>query len=266
MATIGLLDWDLTRWRQPTVFNLELMKLAYYNKTVLRNITQMEKKFSSEMCTKVYIQKDYEDFEYPTYITEDPKVEWRGIALNNGFYVPMAPEIECCPADTSIYNSMEKFYSRNSDMKMVYRNMMNAVHFRMSLNGKEPYGNWEKQIVPPSKNKVAHFISHDLNLQSVRGAYEEIDKCATLYGRRNFRLGLKFPLQLTTPDEVLKWGSMTKTPNLSNINLHTLMPDEVWPELTYYRQQFTYYIDSEHWTRETFIEALPKILIQAIFL
>ena len=79
MAVIGLLDWDLTRWKQPTVFNLELMKLAYYHKVILRDVVQMEQKFDSSMCTKVFIQKDYEDYDYPQHITADPKVLWRGL-------------------------------------------------------------------------------------------------------------------------------------------------------------------------------------------
>lgn len=266
MATIGLLDWDLTRWRQPTVFNIDLMKLAYYHKVKQRDVVEMEQKFFSDFCSKVYIQKDYEDFEYPTYITEDPKVVWSGLAVNEGHFAPLPEEIEVCPADTTIYNKMSKYYAGHADNKSAYNNMMKAVHFRLSRDGETLATNWDKQMQPRDKNKVAHFICHDLNLTNICGAYEAIDSIAAEYGRKNFRLGFKFPLRIYSVDELLKWGSVTKTPGVSNAYLYTLMPDEALVELTYFKQQFTYLITNDYWTRETFIGALPKILIQAIFL
>lgn len=266
MAIIGLLDWDLTRWRQPTVFNIDLMKLAYYHKVKCRDVVQMEQKFSSEFCTQVRIQKDYEDFEYPPFIIEDPKVIWNGLALSEGKFNPLPPEIEICPADTSIYNKMDKYYNGSMENKAAYANMMKAVHFRLDDGNGNLIPHWDKQMVPQTKGKVAHFICHDVDLASIRGAYDVIDSVAAEYGRKNFRLGFKFPLHIQTADELLHWGSVTKTPHVSNAYLYTLMPDEVLAELTYFKQQFTYLITNEFWTRETFIEALPKILIQAIFL
>ena len=60
---IGLMDWDLTKWKSPTVFNLELMKLSYYYK-MRQHIVQMVRRYRSDMVTRLYIQKDYEDFDY----------------------------------------------------------------------------------------------------------------------------------------------------------------------------------------------------------
>ena len=105
------------------------MKLAALHKKN-HDIVEMEKKFSSDKCTKVYIRKDYEDFEYPKYIVEDPKVEWGGYAPNNGVYAALPPEIERCVADTSIYNCMERFYDRGGETLSLYKKMKRSIHFR----------------------------------------------------------------------------------------------------------------------------------------
>jgi hypothetical protein len=265
MSVIGLLDWDLTRWRQPTVFNIDLMKLAYYHKVHLHDIVQMEKKFNSEMCTKVFVQKDYEDFDYPKKIIEDPKVEWGGLARTNGIREPWPLEIEQSPADTSIYEIMKNYYNKNEQTRLTYRNLMSADHLRLTLDGVTPFDGWEKQL-RASDGKTRHIIFHDPNMQAVKGLHDIIKDIGNEYGRKNVRVGFKFPLCISTEDELWDWGRFTKTPGVSNFNLMRLMPDKLIDQLTIYKQQFTYYIKSDFWTPQSFIEALPKILIQATFL
>lgn len=265
MAIIGLLDWDLVRWKQPTVFNLELMKLAYYHKVNLRDIVQMEAAFDSSMCSQVFIQKDYEDYDYPEVITNDPKVVWRGLALSNGIYKPLPLEIEQCPADTTIYNNFFKYYKKTPEANQVYKNLINASHLRLTLDGKNLFPGWENQLPPPD-NKVKHIIFHDKELHAIPDLSDVIRDLGNDYGRKNVRVGFKFPLIIKTADELWDWGRLTKTPSISNFNLYTLMPDELMDQLTPYRQQLTYYISSAYWTRETFIDSLPKIFLQAIYL
>lgn len=265
MSVIGLLDWDLTRWRQPTVFNIDLMKLAYYHKVHCHDIVQMERKFDSSMCTKVYIQKDYEDYDYPKKIIEDPKVQWGGLAISEGVYHPWDLEIEQCPADTSIYTILSNYYNRTEQSKLVYRNLMSADHIRLTLDGQTPFDGWERQL-RASDDKVRHIIIHDNNLRAVKGLHDIITDIGTEYGRKNVRIGFKFPLEVVTEDELWDWGRFTKTPGVSNFNVMKLMPDQLMDQLTIYKQQFTYYINSTFWTPQSFIEALPKILIQALFL
>lgn len=265
MAVIGLLDWDLTRWKQPTVFNLELMKLAYYHKVLLRDIVQMEYKFSSEMCSQVFIQKDYEDFEYPPFITSDPKVTWRGLALSDGVYSPLPLEIEQCPADTSIYEGFAKYYKRTQDSQRVYKSLMSACHLRLTLDGEHPFEGWEKQI-DKEKESLKYLVFHDKNLRAIESVSKIIKDVANYYGRSNLKFGFKFPLSIQSPDDLWDWGRLAKITGLSNANLYTLMPDQLLDQITPFKQTLTYYIKSPEWTAKTFIDSLSKIFIQAMFL
>ena len=192
MAIIGLLDWDLTRWKQPTVFNLELMKLAYYHKVIMRDIVQMEQRFDSSMCTKVFIQKDYEDYDYPQIITSDPKVLWRGLALSEGVYKPMDLEIEQCPADATIYENFAKYYRKDAESKAIYKTLMSASHLRLTLDGENPFPDWHKQLTL-TDGRVKHIIFHDKNLRAVSGISQIIRDLGNEYGRANLRVGFKFP-------------------------------------------------------------------------
>lgn len=265
MAIVGLLDWDLTRWKQPTVFNLELMKLAYYHKVIMRDIVQMEQRFDSSMCTKVFIQKDYEDYDYPQIITSDPKVLWRGLALSEGVYKPMDLEIEQCPADATIYENFAKYYRKDVESKTIYKTLMSASHLRLTLDGLNPFPDWNKQLTM-TDGRVKHIIFHDKDLRAVSGIGQIIRDLGNEYGRANLRVGFKFPLIIETADELWDWGRMAKTNGVSNFNLQALMPDEVIDQLTPYKQQLTYYIKSPNFTTKTFIESLPKIFMQAMYL
>lgn len=265
MAIIGLLDWDLTRWQTPTVFNLELMKLAYYHKTRLRDVVQMERHFNSQMCSKVYIQKDYEDFIYPEFITNDPKVTWRGLALTDGLYVPMAPEIECCPADTSIYRTLEPLYAKTKVGKQIFKNLTQACHVRLSLDGQHVFEDWEKQLLGGYEN-VRQIIFHDKNFSPNTEMRSALAYIAAKYGRKNVRIGSKFPVPLFNSDELLIWGQYPKAQHINNVLLMKLMSDEAIYQVRDAQQQLTYFIQEPEWTSKTFIEALPKIFMQAIFL
>ena len=57
MSIIGLLDWDLLKWRQPTCFNLELMKLSTYYKNYSHDIVIMANDFDLSRYSKIFIQK-----------------------------------------------------------------------------------------------------------------------------------------------------------------------------------------------------------------
>lgn len=265
MAIIALLDWDLCRWRQPTVFSLELMKLAYYHKVKERDIVQMITAYNTEKVSKLYIWKDYEDYSYPELIMKDPKVQWGGLALSNGIYSALPPEIENCPADTSIYEPLFKYYKRTSNAKQIHKNMLKAYHLRLSLDGKTVNVDWEKQLSSVT-GRVQHVILHDKDIINVRDAYSAISYIGNKYGRKNVRLGFKFPVNITNPEDLVIWGDLTKSTDLANLNLYDIMPDEVIENISINKQQFTYVINRRFWTYEKFLKEIPRILLQGMFL
>lgn len=266
MAIIGLLDWDLTRWRRPIVFNLELMKLSTYHKSILRDIVQMEQAFSSAECSKVYIQKDYEDYFYPPEITSDPKVVWGGLALSGNSYVPMELNIERCSADLSIYNKMKKYYNATSERRRIFSTMMKAQHLRLSLDGKTCFDQWEKQLLPPDEKRIPYFIFHDKDIVKVQDADQKIRYLWDKYGRRNSRFGFKFPLVMETEQDVERWANLPKIKDIANLVFHSLMPDELIESLSLTKQQITYYISNDNWTYEKLLQSISQILLQGIFL
>lgn len=265
MAIIGLLDWDLTKWRQPTVFNLELMKLAYYHKVIRRDIVQMERVFDSSMCTKVMIRKDYEDYLYPENIVKDPKTIYGGLALTNGDYIPLAQEIEECPADTSIYSGFESYYKRTNGEFKIYKNLLNATHLRVSADNKTVMPNWEYQL-KESDGKMRHIIIHDKNLQNVKDAKEVITDITAYYGREKSRFGFKFPVNVSDPDDMFFWSRILKSPGITNINFVEPIPDDIITRMIGTPQTYTYYITKPNWTEKRLLDSLPHIFMQGLFL
>ena len=264
MAVIGMLDWDLTRWKQPIMFNIDLMKMSYYHKYILRDVVQMEKHYSSDMCAKVYIRKDYEDYEYPGDIVEDTKAEWGGVALQGGQFIPLPEEIERCPADTDIYSGMGKYYQKNSHLKASYNLMIKGQHIRLSRDEKTVYPDWRKQINwELSQEHCQYFFVHDRAVGKIEGALEAIKEIQEHYPK--LRIGFKHPVDCTkeTMDD---WLSFVKISDFCSFVFTDILPESFLEELPQIRQQFILRVDSQSWTKEKFISSLPIFLKQGIFL
>ena len=108
-------------------------------------------------------------------------------------------------------------------------------------------------------------MNHDKEITSVK---DSLDNLRGLMVKANKRcsFGFKFPIRVTTSQALEDWGSLPKMRGLCNIDMLTLMPDESFIFLSPYRQQFTYRITNQHWTHDSFVTALPQILLQAVFL
>lgn len=264
MSIIGLLDWDLTRWKQPICFNLELMKLSTYHKNILNDIVQMETSFSSDKCSKVYVQKDYEDFLYPENITKDPKVIFSGLALSNGKYSPMPLSIERNLADTSIYLNMKRYYQRTPESKAIFKKMLNAYHIRFSLDEKDFFDGWENQLYE-SETKINSVIIHDKNLIGNNDFKSGVDFIKDKYGRKNISFGFKFPIKINNEDQLYSWGIIQKIKELSVIEINFIPTNEILNQISLTRQNITYHFDNT-WNEEMILNKLDIIFLQGIFL
>lgn len=261
MAIIGLLDWDLTRWKQPLVFNLDLMKLSYYHKVFCNNIVQMERHFDSSKCTKVYIRKDYEDYEYPEEITMDDKVILGGHALG---FRPFPKEIEACPADTSIYENLAKYYRANDYVKVLYNKMIKAQHIRISYDGASVSSFWRQQIDwNGDKERVHYFIIHDYNPGAIKGILTALQEIKRAYPLARF--GFKYPVDLSVED-LYAWSKFRKIRGLATFTTSDVIPLDVLDSLCQESQQVLLRVDKDNWTREKLILSLPDFLKQGIFL
>lgn len=262
---LGLLDWSLIRWKQPTVFSLDLMKLAHYHKKDKKDIVKMLFEYEQEQTDRIIISKDYEDWEYPELIMQDPKVEYKGLAISEGNYVSLGEDIENRPADTSIYEDMFKYYRRTSEAKALFKNMLNATHMRISLDGETVNSYWKTQLKPKT-GRVQHVILHDKNIVAIKGAEGIAQELDSYYGRNKVRLGFKFPIQIENDEELRVWGQLTKSTGISNIALMDMISDAVLDEVSLFKQQFTYEIAPPRWNKKKMIYDLPNIFMQGRYL
>jgi len=219
MASVGLLDWDLIRWQQPTVFNLELMKLSTHLKGQ-RMITKMLDRYDDSRYSKIIVRKDYEDDDYPSDIFNNPKTESGGLVFTNGLYTPMAPEIESCLPDKSIYTNMARFYSCDEISKCNYKSMMSGAHIRLNND------DWERQFIEQRAENIRlrTLLIHD----------QQLEKSSHFQDVVNFFLdkvpmgvvGWKFPISIHNESEFAFCGTVPKVRGMSDLKFHYLPSDE----------------------------------------
>lgn len=259
MSTIGLLDWDLTYWKSPTVFNIDLMQLAYYHKVYKRDIVQMLSRFESEKFTKVFISKDYEDYYYPQDISLDPKATWCG--LTSTAHQTRITDTVIYPADTSIYNSMSRFYMEPMANKL-YKIMLKSQHMRLTANGNDIIPNYEKQLTTDGR----YLIFHDPQLTVNKDTIAEIQHIRNKYLRLNSFIGFKYPLYINNLAEYHLVIDLPKIKDLSGFYITDFLPNRELIQNLMFPQTLTYYIDEPNWTPEKFIDSLPKIFMQSLYL
>lgn len=204
--SIGLYDADFVLYKN-TIFSLELMKLAAYYKR--RNeIVILAPTFTPEKYTKFYYQKNYFDRRFINDLNLD-NVEYGGLAFTNNVYVPMDIEIEKQVADTFIYNKYMKTYVDTRKIsETFFKQLINAAHLRLSLDGKTIWKDYKKQL--PVFQSVGNIVLHDYNLGEIKGAPEEISNLLNSipHNIKKPKVGAKFPIIISNNDELIKWGKI----------------------------------------------------------
>lgn len=256
MASAGLLDWDLTRWQQPTVFNLELMKISTYLKKQ-RTITKMLERYDDTRYSKIIVRKDYEDDDYPQEIFNNPKTESGGLVFTNGLYVPMAPEIESCLPDKSIYTNMARYYTCDEVSKCNYKSMMSGAHIRLNN------GDWEKQFVEQRAGNIRlrTLLIHDQELEKV----PHLPDAIKFYLRQvpTGVVGWKFPISIHNDSELAVYGAIPKVRGISDFKFYYIPSDESLYEAVESGRRIRgeYLIEVED-----FLSNSNKIFLQIVFL
>ena len=143
---------------------------AYFKKK--RDIVTMVPSFCPEKYTTFYYRKDYNDNDFPKNLTKIPNLVYGGLAFSNNNYIPLDNNIEKMIPDISIYQPTKIRFCSSSEKEEYYNIMSNAIHCRLSLDGKTIWNDFSSQL-PVIKTKSTLFI-HDFNLGHIDGDYETI--------------------------------------------------------------------------------------------
>ena len=203
--SIGLFDADFFRYHQ-TIFNLEIMKMATYYKKK-KEITIMAPSFAPERYSYFFYRKDFNDGFFPKELNQYKNLTYGGLAFSNNVYIPMNEEIEQCAPDTSIYDRYKDIFIEDSvSNKVFFTSLQRGIHFRLSLDGKTVWNNFERQIPRQAKGRV--FFLHDYNLNSIPSAAEYIQSIINKYRiSENVKnsLSVKFPIICSDFQSFIKW-------------------------------------------------------------
>ena len=239
--SIGLYDMDMATYTL-VPFNLELMKLsAYYKKR--REMVVLSPSLTPERHQKFFLRKDYNDGNFPMGLEKVPNLEYGGYAFTNGIYAPLPPEIEIMRPDTSLYENMEKtiISAKGRDTRKIFRNMMEAEHCRLSLDGKTIWEDYPKQF--KFLKTARNLMFHDFDLGAIDDGFEEVQRLLARARTDGWatRVGMKFPVTCTHGQDLLNWTSIK-------------------PNSTFYSLQYDGVIDSD-----CFSEFIGRVYEKSIY-
>ena len=187
----------------------------------------MAPSFSPNRYTHFYYRKDFNDGIFPSDFAEHNNLTFGGLAFSNNKYVPMKEEIEVCVPDQSIYlRYKDLFIEDGVQNKTVWTTLYNGVHFRLSLDGKNLWGEYEKQIMPETKGRA--FFLHDYNLNNITNSIEILQYIIKKYRLSDYKtsLGVKFPIICSTPEAFEDWSNFTFATANYRLQYNGLLSDE----------------------------------------
>lgn len=253
------------------LINLELMKLSSYYKG-RREIVSLSPSFLPDKYTNFIYRKDYYDGKFPQELWKNGNIEYGGRAFNELEYVPLPEDIEQQKSDIYLYEKTRPQFATTSRFTEAFNAMCRAEHFRLSLDGKTVWSNFEKQI-NITKNTRTLFL-HDYNLNNVENSdiiLKELQK-EMFGGFYSRNLAVKFPIQVQTSEDLFKWSSFNTSYDFFILEYDGVMDDEVFQELLEKRKtgnflkQTQYLVTKKQLDEKTFIEQkLPKVFKQVIY-
>lgn len=266
----GLYDVDFFKYHQ-VMFNLEIMKMATYFKSK-GEITILSPTYSPERYTHFYLRKDFYDGSFPAKLNSFDNLKYGGMAFTNGKYVPLDEEIEVCKPDTFVYDRHKKLFLEGAKgHKNAYTSLTNNIHLRLSLDGETLWKKFEKQV-PQMKANI--IFLHDPDVGKVRGSQEAVKYLAEKYSKEKegmASIGTKFPLSVTTLDEINFWRQFTFTENFFSLKIRQPLCDEEFSDLinssTKAKTEKIYYTiaDASSSKNDFIFSVLPRIFKQVIF-
>lgn len=256
-------------------FNLEAMKLSAYYKRQ-REIVIFASEFNPKRHTKFFFRKDYDDGVYPKGLTLDSnKISYGGLAFSGNVYEPLAPDIECMHPDTSVYEKAEDMIiaaaGNQAFTSRVYKNLIEAEHCRISLDGQTVWPDYPKQF--RNLSQANNLILHDYNLAAIKDSNEVIKEifAHTRKQGRQTQVGTKFPVQISNPTEFFDWLSIKSHTIFSFIQYQGLMPQDAFMEwinnyeYQHARPRIEYLVTPSNATEQEVIkDILPYVFKQVV--
>lgn len=269
--SVGIMDADLATYTL-VPFNLEAMKLSSYYKKK-GEIVVLSPSFTPERNTKFIYRKDYNDGDFPLNLLTSKNVEYGGLAFSNNKYFPMPLEIERMKPDVSLYERARPVIMGNmsKERKKIYNNMIEGEHCRISLDGKTVWDEYPRQF--HSITTARNLMFHDYDLAAIEGGFETVKYILSRARQDGWatKVGMKFPVQLTTGQELINWSSLNTNSTFFSMRYDGVIEDEAFIEwVGRVRQravfaQIEYHVTSPRYEADRFIEELlPKIFRQVI--
>lgn len=269
--SIGLYDADMAKYTH-VPFNLELMKMAtYYQKN--REIVTLSPYFSPERYTKFIYRKDYFDGSFEPQLLRFPNIEYGGLAFSSNNYIPLPLDIEKQIPNTGIYSRYHKDFAILNPYEKFFGKMTKGAHFRLSLNGKDIWNDFEKQINFNEPNYI--LFLHDYNLNNIKNSDQVIQDIMAQLKKIGISraLAVKFPIQTEKEADFFKWLQFLPARSIYTVQYKGVMSDEAIADFTKikisndFSKQIEYIVASSLYDENHFLEAvLPKIFKQIIFL
>ena len=210
-------------YKQP-IFNLEIMKLATYYKQK-KEIVKFATVLEPQRYSKFFVRKDYDDGNYPKEFFLS-NVIYGGRAFSEQ-YIPLDLKIEKTVPDTSLYQGFKRPKFKDEPG---YNVMLHGAHARLSLDGKDIWEDMEVPII--QKSNINSIIIHDYNIGELNEGFEatkQAMKCAQ-HGARHIFLGVKFPINIYSLNELDKWLSLPTLKNYFWLRYFGVMSDEVFKD------------------------------------
>lgn len=269
--SVGIMDADLAKYTL-VPFNLDAMKLSSYYKKK-GEIVILSPSFTPERNTKFIYVKDYDDGDFPPNLLTTPNVEYRGLAFSNNKYYPMPLDVEKMKPDASLYQRAAKAILGDMSQRRqkIFRNMMEAEHCRISLDGKTVWPDYPRQFI--SLPSARNIMFHDYDLAAVDGGFETVQYILSRARDDGWatKVGMKFPARVSDGQSLLNWSSLNTNSTFYSLRYDGVIDDDAFIEwVGRVRQkavfnQIEYHVTASRYTENDFIEnLLPKIFRQVI--
>ncbi len=242
--SIGLYDDDFMRYA-PICFNLDLMKLsAYYKKR--KEVVVLAPELEPERYTHFIFRKDYDDgyFDKQIFLSN---VDYGGHAFTKAKYKSLPEFIQLTKPDKHLYDKFIYKYQGTKKLNNLFHTMIRAEHIRLSLDGENIWEDYNCQF--KFLSGARNIIFHDYDLGKIKGSCQEIKNILARARTDGWatRVGMKFPVTITTGEELLEWISILPNSNFYFLKFYGVIDDINFEKFVTSCKERSTYSQMEYW-------------------